>query len=141
MGTILMKKRQVIHAPKTKALYSSLGISEAVRVGSAIHISGQVGWDENLIPVKGLENQTRLALQNMKSVLAQSGATPDDVVEMKFFIAKEPRQGTLMEAVEKIFAIKKEVFPTNVCAATAVRVAGLVMDDLELEISAVAYVS
>ena len=60
--------KQIIEQPATLEIYSRFGISEAVRTGSTIYISGQVGWDESLQPAKSFDEQVRLAFQNMASM-------------------------------------------------------------------------
>lgn len=47
-----------------------------------MYISGQVGRDENLQVVEGVEAQFVQTFENVKKVLTAAGATFDDVVEM-----------------------------------------------------------
>ena len=135
-----MTKATVVHTPATEEMYTQLGIAEAVRRGNLIYISGQVGWDETLTPAKGFAAQARQALNNMKAVLERAGGSGDDIIEMKAFIVKPQASESLMDPVGELFTIKREVFPTNVCAATAIGIKELVNAELLVEIAAVAYI-
>ncbi|RLA54171.1 MAG: hypothetical protein DRR42_02525 [Gammaproteobacteria bacterium] len=91
-------------------------------------------------PAKGFAAQARLALNNMKAILEQAGGSGDDIIEIKAFIVKPSESESLMDPVGELFAIKREVFPTNVCAGTAIGIKELVNAELLVEIAAVAYV-
>ncbi len=135
-----MSQPTAIQSPATEEMYTQLGIAEAVKRGNLIYVSGQVGWDANQVPAQGFGAQARQALINMKAILEQAGASGDDIIEMKAFIVKPDESGSLMDLVVELFEMKKEVFPTNVCAATAVGIKELVIAELQVEIAAVAYV-
>ena len=135
-----MSQPTAIQSPATKEMYTQLGIAEAVKRGNLIYVSGQVGWDATQTPAEGFAAQARLALTNMKGILEQAGASGDDIIEMKAFIVKPAGDASLMDLVGQLFEMKKEVFPTNVCAATAVGINELVFAELQVEIAAVAYV-
>jgi len=53
-------------------------LSEAVRVGDMLYLSGQIGTDSNgrLVP-GGMENETRQALENIDEVLRRHGPARD----------------------------------------------------------------
>lgn len=129
--------KQIITQPATLEVYTRLGICEAVRAGSSIFVSGQVGWDHNMEPAKTFEGQVRLSFQNMAATLVKAGSSFDDVTELRMFLVAQPDM-TLMEMVDVAFAVKCELFPGHVCSATAVGVAALVMPELMLECAATA---
>ena len=58
--------------------------SQAVKAGQHVYVSGLVGVDPNAGSLAGptIGEQTRQALSNCKAVLAATGATLDDVVEV-----------------------------------------------------------
>lgn len=63
-------------------LYEKYHYCPGIKVGNTLYISGQVGRDENLQVVEGVEAQFVQAFENVKKVLTAAGATFDDVVEM-----------------------------------------------------------
>lgn len=132
--------KRIINLPGTESLYTSLGISEAVRVGSSIYISGQVGWDGNMVPADTFDAQVRLAFANMSRVLEGAGTSFDSIVDLKMFLVPQPSM-TLMEMVDLAFAVKCELFPGHICAATAIGIGGLVMPELMLECAATAHIA
>jgi len=132
--------KQIINMAATEALYTTLGISEAVRVGSSIYISGQVGWDDKMVPAATFDAQVRLAFSNMASVLEKAGTSFESIVDLKMFLVPQPNI-TLMEMVDLAFSIKCELFPDNICAATAIGIGSLVMPELMLECAATAHIA
>ncbi|MBH8552713.1 RidA family protein [Nostocaceae cyanobacterium CENA357] len=63
-------------------LYEKYHYCPGIKVGNTLYISGQVGRDENLQVVEGVEAQFVQTFENVKKVLTAAGATFDDVVEM-----------------------------------------------------------
>jgi 2-iminobutanoate/2-iminopropanoate deaminase len=58
-------------------------LSGAVRVGRTLYLSGQLG----LSGERGIEPETRGALDNVRRILEANGATMDDVVKCTVFLA------------------------------------------------------
>src|SRR4051794_29558585 len=58
--------------------------SQAVKAGSHIYVSGLVGIDVSTGDLAGptIQEQTRQALSNCRTILQAAGATLDDVVEV-----------------------------------------------------------
>lgn len=63
--------------------------SQAIKVGSQIHVSGLVGIDVTTGQLAGptIQEQTRQALTNCRAVLTAAGASLDDVVEVGVLLA------------------------------------------------------
>jgi 2-iminobutanoate/2-iminopropanoate deaminase len=59
------------------------GYSQAVKVGDTIYVSGQVAHDDNgkIVGRGEMEAQMRQAYSNIHKVLAQYGATMDNIVD------------------------------------------------------------
>ena len=84
-------------APKGKAEYlnsakvlpNKLPFSEAVRVGDLVFLSGQVGIAPGTMKVVegGIKEETRQALENIKSTLSAHGYTMDDLVKCTAMLA------------------------------------------------------
>ena len=122
-------------APQPLGAYS-LGIS--VRAGKLVYVAGQVGVDsnDNLVGKGDAAAQTRQALENIGHVLAAAGAGVSDVVEFTtYVVGRSSVQGYLDGRGEVYPTIYPNgEFPTN----TLLVVAGLVNEDLLVEIKAVA---
>ena len=107
------------------------GYSQAVKVDNTIYVSGQVSHDDkgNIVGRGDMEMQVRQAYANIEKVLAQYGATMDNIVEEVLFATD----------MEKAFAArvkcKQEVFSGNpVLASTIVQIQRLAFPDLLVEI-------
>lgn len=89
-------------------MYNSLtyGFSHAAvsEPGRLLHLSGQVAWDKdyNLVGGDDLALQARQVFANLKSVLADQGLTPADLVRIRTYVVNhspdklEPVAGELM---------------------------------------------
>jgi 2-iminobutanoate/2-iminopropanoate deaminase len=66
----------------------TLPFSEAVRVGSTLYLSGQMGIDSSgrLVP-GGIEAETRQIMENIKEALARHGLSLDHVVKCTVMLA------------------------------------------------------
>jgi enamine deaminase RidA (YjgF/YER057c/UK114 family) len=74
--------REVIIPKGMEILYEKYHYCPGIKVGNTLYISGQVGRDQNLQVVAGVEAQFVQTFENVKKVLSAAGATFDDVVEM-----------------------------------------------------------
>ena len=59
---------------------------QGVRVGETIYLAGQVGTDENGAAPEDLVAQMKHAYAHVQSVLAEYGATMDNVVDETWFV-------------------------------------------------------
>lgn len=67
------------------AFREKLGMSQSVRLGDVVHISGQGGWDDDLQFPTDLRSEIARAFDNVERVLAQAGAVWADVVAVDSF--------------------------------------------------------
>ena len=122
-------------APQPLGAYS-LGIS--VRPGKLVYIAGQVGVDSdgNLVGKGDAAAQTRQALENIGHILAGAGAGFSDVVEFTTYVVGRSSVQGYLDGRGKVYPTiyPDGEFPTN----TLLVVAGLVNEDLLVEIKAVA---
>jgi 2-iminobutanoate/2-iminopropanoate deaminase len=107
------------------------GYSQAVKVDNTVYVSGQVSHDDkgNIVGRGDMEMQVRQAYANIEKVLAQYGATMDNIVEEVLFVTD----------METAFAArvkcKQEVFSGNpVLASTIVQIQRLAFPELLVEI-------
>ena len=64
--------------------------SQGVRKGNVLQTAGQVGTDPTTgVYAEGVEAQTTQVLQNLNAVLEAGGATFDDVIMLRVYLANE----------------------------------------------------
>ena len=98
-----------------------------------IFAAGQLGTDSSgrLVDTT-LAGQTRQALENLKILLTEGGATLDHVVKLNIYL-------TDMSQYQAVWQIRSEYFVNNHPASTMVEVSRLGFnDDVLVEIEAVA---
>jgi 2-iminobutanoate/2-iminopropanoate deaminase len=109
--------------------HPSVPLSAAVIANGFVFVSGQVPRDAAGATPAGIEAQTRLVLENVRSALEQAGATMDQVVKTTVFL-------TRVEDFAAMNRVYSEFFQVNPPARSTIR-ADLVLDAL-VEIEAVA---
>jgi 2-iminobutanoate/2-iminopropanoate deaminase len=111
--------RQVLHGPGE---VSGLPFSMAVRVGSMLYLSGQIGNKPGTreLADTGIAGQTRQALENIKTVLASAGSSLDRAVKCTVFLA-DIKDYAAMNAVYATF------FPKDPPARSTVAGSGLAL--------------
>jgi 2-iminobutanoate/2-iminopropanoate deaminase len=107
------------------------GYSQAVKVENTIYISGQVSHDDkgNIVGRGDMEMQMHQAYANIEKLLAQYGATMENIVDEVLFV-------TDMDAAFAARAkCREEVFSANpVLASTIVQIQRLAFPELMVEI-------
>ena len=106
--------------------------SQAVKAGNLLFVSGQVPLDPATgAPVEAtIQAQTTQSLNNLKAILAQAGATMDNVVKTTVFLKD-------MEDFAEMNRIYQTFFAADCPARSAVQVGRLPKDAL-VEIEAIA---
>lgn len=103
--------------------------------GRVLHISGQVGIDENwnVVDPDDMVAQCRQTLINIRSILASVGGVMNDIVSVIVYV-------TDMAPLMEVHKVREEFFTPPYPASTLVQVAALVKPEFLIEISAVAVV-
>ena len=112
----------------------SQGISAPA--GRMVFASGQVARDVDgqLVGRGDIHVQTRKTLENLQAVLAEGGATMDDVVKVTVFVTN------LSEHFAAIHEVRGEFFKSDYPASTLVEISSLVDPEMLIEIEAIAVV-
>ncbi len=113
------------------------GYAQGVKIGETIYLSGQVSHDDkgNVVGVGNMEAQMRQAYANVKKMLAQYGATMDNIVEEVLFVTD---MDAAMAARGKL---KQEVYSGQPdVASTIVQIQRLALLDFMIEIKCIARV-
>ena len=119
-------------ALSTPAAPAAIGpYSQGIRAGNLVFTSGQIPLDPatGLIP-QGIEAQTRQAMENVLAILAQAGATAENIVKTTVFLRN-------MDDFAAMNGVYATFFSGPAPARSAVQVARL-PKDCPLEIEAVA---
>ena len=103
--------------------------------GRLIYVAGQIPWDaDGQTVAKGdVAGQTRQVFENIAAVLAESGASLNDVIKLTIFSADISYRNTINQ-------VRSETFTEPYPASTQVAVAALVDPEWMVEIEAVAFV-
>lgn len=112
----------------------SMGVAQDE--GRVIHVTGQVGWDENerIVGKDDVAEQTRQAFRNIETVLAEVGGTLEDLVSVTTYFVDR----THLPAIQEVRA--EALGERNAPASTSVMVAGLGHEDFLVELTPVAVI-
>jgi len=89
-----------------KAFPSDLPLSEAVRVGNLLFLSGQVGIDpatKNIVP-GGIADETQQTMTNIKTTLETHGYAMSDLVKCTVMLADISEWSAFNEVYKTFFA-------------------------------------
>ncbi|RCR69877.1 RidA family protein [Larkinella punicea] len=112
-----------------------VGYSRAVRVGNLIEISGTTAMNgDQLIGRDNIYEQTRFILQKISLVLAEAGATLNDVVRTRMYVTDISKWEDVGRAHGEVF---KDIRP----ATSMVEVSALIDPDLLIEIEVTAFLT
>ena len=113
--------------------------AQAVKVGDALYVSGQVGMDENGHIPADLAAQMQLAYVNLEQVLAQFDASMEHIVDEVFFVTDMQE---FMSDAAAIYAARHATYGVEpaVCHSL-LGVSALALPALKIEIKCVARVA
>lgn len=127
-----MPTRKVIIPEGMENIYDTYHYAPGILVGDTLYCSGQVGRDESLNVVEGVEAQFTQAFENAGKVLNAAGATFDDVVELESWFAGS------MDELKTFMAVKDRYFTNRYPAWTGFSVSGFSMPGILVEIKCTA---
>lgn len=114
--------------------YAPYLLSQAIRVGDLILVSGQVGIDGNgeLVSVDDFEAQADQAFRNLGQVLEAAGTGLDRVAKVTIFLTD------MAANFPKVVELRRKWFTPPYPADTIVQVQSLYRPEVMLEIEAIA---
>ena len=122
--------------------------AQGVKIGNMIFVAGQLAHgqevDESGMPeflMGDFEEQFRATLENVKAVLANYGATMDDVVFLQNFVDAEAGGNTAEDYNPVIAKLVSEYFPNGLHAMTIAEVVNLFGPLQLVESNAIAIIS
>ena len=113
-----------------------VGMSQAKAdlASGLVFVSGQVDWDrESRVRHSTLEGQAEGAIQHLKTVLGEAGATFEDVLQLRVYV-----RGELADGMAQLVPVIASHFGAVRPALTGVGVASLASRDTLVEIEATA---
>lgn len=106
--------------------------------GRTVSISGMIGWDgQAQFHTDDFAGQVRQALQNIVEVLAESGAKPEHIVRMTWYVIDKKEY---VAAYKEVGEAYRDIIGRHYPTMTAVQVAGLIEDRARVEIEVTAIV-
>lgn len=107
--------------------------------GHFVFTAGVLGWDEHEHMVSDdFAAQFRQALVNTRAILAEGGATPDDIVRITMYVTDKREYSAARPAIG---AAWREIFGKVFPAMAVVQVAALVEDGAKIEMETTAVVA
>ena len=128
-----MTNRKQLH-PEEWQWAKDAGFAQGVEVGNTVYVAGQVSIDDDgsLVGVPDdMRSQARQTFRNVEKVLAESGASMDDIVNITCYVTDASKYADYA-------AVRSEVFKGNLPASATVVVSALVIPGLLVEVAAVA---
>ena len=125
--------RDVLPVPN---VHDTMGMySHAVWLDSALFIAGQVARDRTneIVGVGDITMQTHQVFRNLSAILAEAGASLDDVVKLTVYLTRR-------EDLPGYRAVRDATLTQPMPATTLVFVSGLAHSDYLVEIEAIAKV-
>ena len=127
------ERRVLINPAGTEEFYNTWQFSQGVRVGDTVWAAGQIGIGPDGKFGDTVEEQARLAFQNLSRVLEEEGGSMADVVELVTYHIS-------MDDLEKFAAVKAEFITRDFPPWTVVGVAALALPELLVEVKATAII-
>jgi 2-iminobutanoate/2-iminopropanoate deaminase len=110
------------------------GMSQAVKAGGWIHISGQVALrDGAVVGVGNGEQQAEQCFSNIASALESAGAGLENIVKLTCYLTDK-------NAYAGYAAVRNKLLAEQAPASTVVIISALLMPDLLMEVEAMAWV-
>lgn len=110
-------------------------IADAVALGNLVFTAGQLGqnYETGAVP-PDMAEQTRLALENLKTALQSAGSDLDKVLKVTIFVTDISQRGAMNQVYKEYFSFEK-----NPPGRTTVEVKALAIEGLMIELEAIAY--
>jgi 2-iminobutanoate/2-iminopropanoate deaminase len=117
--------------------YAPYLLSQGIRVGDLLLVSGQVGIDESgeLVSLDDFETQADQAFRNLSKVLEAGGSSLDRVAKVTIFLTD------MAANFPKVVELRRKWFTRPYPADTIVEVRSLYRPEVMLEIEAIAVAS
>ena len=111
-----------------------LSLSQAVKAGDWLYISGQVALDPggNIVGRGDMRAQSQRVFENIEAILQQAGGALDNLVRITAYLTDMSRYPEYNEVRTKFLGARPP-------ASTTIQVSGLAFEGLLVEVDAVAH--
>lgn len=104
--------------------------------GRQVYIAGQIGWDaQGRIVSDDFAEQTRQALQNILTILAEAGGEPAHIARLTWYIIDKAEY---LASAKALGAVYRELMGRHYPAMSMVQVVALMENAAKVEIEATA---
>ena len=104
----------------------------------ALHVAGQIAWDaEQRFVSQEFGGQFRQALANVLSVVREAGGGPANIASMRLYVVDKQAYN---RDLKQVGAAWRELMGKHFPAMALIEVKGLLEDQAQIEIEAVAYI-
>lgn len=117
-----------VHNPDGVADSTQFGYNQALETEHALYVSGQPGWDADHEVPESVEAQTRQALDNVETILADAGCDLDDIAKVTCYLV-DPQ-----ENLETFLGVWNERLSEPRPCNTLVGVPGLALPEFRVEL-------
>jgi 2-iminobutanoate/2-iminopropanoate deaminase len=116
----------------TPDVYEPYLLSQGIRMGDVLYISGQAGYDDNgKIVGGGFRAQGEQAFSNLRRALESGGSSLDQVAKVTIFV-------TDMGHFDEVVELRRKYFSEPYPADTIVEIKALYTPEAMIEIEAIA---
>ncbi len=117
--------------------------SQGWRIGDLVFVGGQISADENgeVIGRGDIEIQTRNTFENLTRVLAEAGASWQDVVKINTYYVFDGTEEDAGEFWRRMTKVRMEYLPDPGPCGTAVRVGGFMSEGFLIEVEVIAVIT
>ena len=109
-----------------------------VMTGRLVFIAGQIGWDAGgQFYSEDFAGQTRQALQNIMTILAEAGGKPEHIARLTWYVVDK---ADYLASSKKVGGIYRELMGKHYPVMSVVQVTALIEDAAKVEIEATAVI-
>ena len=127
------RSRVLINPAGTEEFYNTWQFSQGVRAGDTVWTAGQIGIGSDGKSGSSVEEQARLAFQNLSRVLGEAGGSLEDVVDLVTYHLS-------MDDLQTFAGVKAEFITKDFPSWTVVGVSALALPELLVEVKATAVI-
>jgi len=114
-------------------------MSQGLKVGNFVYVSGQTATEDGRVQGEGdIGVQTRLTFENIRRILRAGGAEMKHVVKLNTYYVYDGEEADIGDYFRTMLDVRKEFLEPPGPVGSAVRIHGLSIPGLLIEVDAVA---
>lgn len=121
----------VKHISSGSDFETEFGYSRAVIDGDMVYVSGTTGYDYHTMTIPDdVAEQTRNTIETISRTLEQAGASLEDVVQVRYYLADRAYMDDVVKTIGPVFRAIRPAATMVICA--------LIRDEMKIEIEVTA---